>query len=71
MTYRNRVLLLDGKNVAFVARFSKFRKHEDLPDDPQAWVEAIAERIYMLMSNLGGWSFIYLLDSPPRLLISM
>ncbi len=62
---RKRMLLIDGSNISYIARFSKFRKDEDLPESPQAWMELIAERVHWLMKELGGFAFIFVMDGPP------
>jgi 5'-3' exonuclease len=62
---RKRMLLIDGSNIAYISRYSKFPKKEDLPENPQAWMELIAERVHWLMKELGGYAFIFVMDGPP------
>lgn len=62
---RKRMLLVDASNIAYMARFSRFKTDEDLPDDPQGWLEAIAERAHWLMNKLGGYAILFVMDHPP------
>ena len=65
MRQQIKTLLIDTRNLALTARYSKFKKSEDLPEDPFEWRSVFASRAIELMTNLGGDNCIFFIDSPP------